>query len=289
MNGSMGYQQEMERFHQLLLEEERSQATREKYMRDVRAFLRYIGEDPISKERVICYKQYLVKKYAASSVNSMLAAANRFLKSIGRYDCTVRSLKIQRRAFRASQRELSKAEYYRLLAAAKRRKDTRLYMLMQAICATGIRVSELQFITVESLQSGVAQVSLKGKTRQILIPSKLRKELRRYASEKGIGSGSIFITKTGRPMDRSNILHAMKLLCREANVEPGKVFPHNLRHLFACLYYKASKDISRLADLLGHANINTTRIYTCVSGSEQSRQIDKLGLAKKIPHIFIMR
>jgi len=281
MNGSMGYQQEMERFHQLLLEEERSQATREKYMRDVRAFLRYIGEDPISKERVICYKQYLVKKYAASSVNSMLAAANRFLKSIGRYDCTVRSLKIQRRAFRASQRELSKAEYYRLLAAAKRRKDTRLYMLMQAICATGIRVSELQFITVESLRSGVAQVSLKGKTRQILIPSKLRKELRRYASEKGIGSGSIFITKTGRPMDRSNILHAMKLLCREANVEPGKVFPHNLRHLFACLYYKASKDISRLADLLGHANINTTRIYTCVSGSEQSRQIDKLGLAIK--------
>lgn len=281
MNGSMGYQQEMERFHQLLLEEERSQATREKYMRDFRAFLRYIGEDPISKERVICYKQYLVKKYAASSVNSMLAAANRFLKSIGRYDCTVRSLKIQRRAFRASQRELSKAEYYRLLAAAKRRKDTRLYMLMQAICATGIRVSELQFITVESLRSGVAQVSLKGKTRQILIPSKLRKELRRYASEKGIGSGSIFITKTGRPMDRSNILHAMKLLCREANVEPGKVFPHNLRHLFACLYYKVSKDISRLADLLGHANINTTRIYTCVSGSEQSRQIDKLGLAIK--------
>lgn len=208
----------------------------------------------------------------------MLAAVNRFLKAIGRYDCTVKALRIQRQAFRPKEKELSKGEYYRLLAAAKKRKDTRLYLLIQTLCATGIRVSELRFITVEAVERGCATVSLKGKNRQVLLPAALRRELQKYAKRRGIRCGSIFVTRTGKPMDRSNILHAMKSLCADANVNPGKVFPHNLRHLFACLFYQAYKDISRLADLLGHSSINTTRIYTSVNGAEQQRQIERLGL-----------
>lgn len=265
-------------FKRKLINEERSTATIQKYIRDVHAFALFVGTQALDKALVIQYKSILMEKYTPVSVNSMLAAVNRFLKEMGRFDCTVRSLRIQRQAFRCKERELSKAEYYRLLEAAKKRKNTRLYMLMQTICATGIRVSELQFITVEAVKSGSATVSLKGKTRQVLIPAALRKELKRYASANGIHRGSIFVTKNGKPLDRSNILHGMKKLCAEANVSVRKVFPHNLRHLFACLYYKVSKDISHLADLLGHSSINTTRIYTSVNGSEQQRQIERLGL-----------
>ena len=265
-------------FKNKLLNEERSTATIRKYIRDVQAFALFIGAQTLDKELVIQYKRTLMEKYEPSSVNSMLAAVNRFLKEAGRYDCVVRTLKIQRQAFRSEERELSKAEYFRLLEAAKKRNDTRLYMLMQTICATGIRVSELPFITVEAVKCGSAIVSLKGKTRQVLIPAALCKKLKRYAGERGIRCGSIFVTRSGKPMDRSNILHGMKALCKEANVGVRKVFPHNLRHLFACLYYKASKDISRLADILGHSSINTTRIYTSVNGTEQQRQIERLGL-----------
>lgn len=265
-------------FKNQLTNDERSAATIQKYIRDVNAFAAFAGTQDLCKELVIQYKRSLVEKYAPASVNSMLAPVNRFLKEVGRYDCVVKALKIQRQAFRAKEKELTKAEYYRLLEAAKQHRDPRLYLLMQTICSTGIRVSELQFITVEAVRCGSAVVSLKGKTRQVLIPAALRKELKRYASERKIGSGSIFVTRTGKPLDRSNILHAMKALCADANVSMEKVFPHNLRHLFACLFYKASKDISRLADLLGHSSINTTRIYTSVSGLEQQRQIERLGL-----------
>lgn len=269
---------QIEQFQSILVEDERSATTIQKYLRDVQAFWNFVGDEIVTKETVIRYKQYLREKYKPTSVNSMLVAVNRFFRAMGWFDCVVKMLKVQRQAFRSKERELTKEEYFRLLKTAKKKNNTRLYLLMQTICATGIRVSELPFITVEAVKTGRAAVCLKGKSRIVLIPSKLCWELRRYAKEKGLGSGSIFVTKSGRAMDRSNILHEMKSLCLAADVNQNKVFPHNLRHLFACLFYKAEKDLSRLADLLGHSNINTTRIYTCVSGDEQERQIEALGL-----------
>ena len=266
------------KFRHYLLEEEKSDATIEKYLRDVGIFVDYLDHRPLCKEETIAYKEQLKKKYAPASVNSMLAAVNRFFREMGWFGCIVKALKIQREAFRSKERELSKEEYFRLLEAAKENGNTRLYLLMQTLCATGIRVSELPFITVEAVRSGQAIVSLKGKTRRILLTAALRRELSRYIKERGLKSGSVFVTKSGRPMDRSNILHEMKALCDAAGVDRKKVFPHNLRHLFACLFYQKEKDPIRLADLLGHSNVNTTRIYTCVSGDEQERQIEQLGL-----------
>lgn len=269
---------QLEQFYTELIEDEKSTATIEKYMRDVRAFYLFAGKNNITKELVIQYKHYLIGRYAVTSVNSMLAAVNKFLKDMGWYDCVVKALKIQRQAFRSKERELTKKEYYRLLNAAKEKGDLRLQLLMETICSTGIRVSELEFITAEAVNAGRAIVSLKGKTRMVLLPAELCRALKAYAKAYGIHKGSIFVTRTGRPLDRSNILHAMKILCEKAGVDRKKVFPHNLRHLFACLYYKAVKVLSRLADLLGHASINTTRIYTSVSVEEQVRQINRLGL-----------
>lgn len=275
-----------------LIEDEKSKATIEKYVRDMRTFWGFVDGKSVDKELVIQYKQYLMEKYAITSVNSMLASINRFFKMQGWYECIVKPLRVQRQGFRLKERELKKEEYYCLLEAAKQKKNTRLYFLMQTICSTGIRVSELRFITLEAVNCGRAVVSLKGKSRIVLIPSKLCDELKGYAKECHIHGGSIFITRSGKPMDRSNILHEMKSLCEVAKVDQSKVFPHNLRHLFACQFYQAEKDISHLADILGHSNINTTRIYTCVSGEEQSRKIEKLGLViglkipktPKIPH-----
>lgn len=268
----------IEQFHDRLIEDEKSEATIEKYLRDVRTFFSFAGDEAVTKETAVRYKEHLKKNYQPASVNSMLAAVNRFFREMGWFECIVKALKIQREAFRPKERELSKEEYLRLLEAAKENGNTRLYLLMQTLCATGIRVSELPFITVEAVRSGQAIVSLKGKTRRILLTAALRRELKHYIKERNLKSGSIFITKSGRPMDRSNILHEMKALCDAAGVDRKKVFPHNLRHLFACLFYQKEKDPIRLADLLGHANVNTTRIYTCVSGDEQERQIEELGL-----------
>lgn len=265
-------------FYNALANDEKSPATIEKYMRDVAAFSAFAGDDAITKETAVRYKQYLLERYAPASVNSMLAALNRFFKEMGWYDCVVKAIRIQRQAFREKDRELTREEYYRLLKAAKSRGKDRLCLLMQTIASTGIRVSELRFITVEAVRRGSATVSLKGKIRKVLLPRTLAAELRRYAKRHKILSGSVFITKSGRPLDRSNIIHEMKALCRAARVSRRKVFPHNLRHLFACLYYQAERDLSRLADLLGHSNINTTRIYTSLSGAEQQQQIDQLGL-----------
>lgn len=222
------------------------------------------------------YKQSLTERYAPVSVNSMLAAVNRFLKWLGRGDCTVKSLKIQPRSFR--ERELTREEYYRLLRAAKEAGKERLWLLLQTVGTTGIRISELRFITVEAVGQGSARVRLKGKNRRVLLPGKLCGLLRRYAKGQGIRTGSIFITHTGRPLDRSNILHEMKALCPLAQVEPEKVFPHNLRHLFACLYYNQTKDLCHLADVLGHSNINTTRLYTTLSTTQHLRQLEHLRL-----------
>lgn len=232
-------------FEKNLIEEEKSPATIAKYCRDVRAFFCGLEEDgTVTKEIVIDYKQKLKENYTISSVNSMLAALNCFLKKMGWYDCVVKALKIQREAFRSGHRELTKEEYYRLLKAAKRAGNRRIELVMQTICATGMRVSELRFITVESLNTRRAVVSMKGKTRTILIPAELCRILKGYIKERKIERGSIFVTRSGRPLDRSNILHEMKKLCERANVERQKVFPHNLRHLFAITYYQVEKDRS---------------------------------------------
>lgn len=274
-------EESFERFRRELIEEEKSDATIEKYLRDLNTFSSFMGQEKaICKENVIRYKNYLVEHYAVTSVNSMLAAINCFFKRMGWYDCLVKSLKVQREAFRSHEREMSKDEYFRLLEVAKARGNERLYFVMQSICSTGIRISELKFITVESLNVGQARVSLKGKTRTVLLPADLRRHLKIYARDRGIKEGSVFVTKNGQPLDRSNILHEMKALCKDAGVDARKVFPHNLRHLFACIYYKAEKDLSHLADLLGHSSVNTTRIYTLVSGEEQAKQIDRLGLVQ---------
>lgn len=271
----------IEEFAQSLYQAEKSRATIFKYMRDVRTLAAFAGQEPASKYLMIRYKSWLQENYAPASVNSMLVAANCFFKFAGWYECIVKTVRIQHQSFRSQDRELSRAEYLRLLNAANKRKNFRLLNILQTLCATGIRISELQFITVESVQQGQALVSLKGKTRQILLPSSLCRELKNYCRKQKIRSGKIFVTKSGNCVDRSNILHEMKKLCQEANVEPSKVFPHNLRHLFASLYYQATKDISHLADILGHSTIDTTRIYTRSSSAVQTHRIDKLGLTIK--------
>ncbi len=269
----------LQEFQIQLEEEEKSKETISKYLRDVQVFIQHIGiGNSVTKENAIQYKQILMERYAPSSVNSMLAAVNRFFREQGWYDCMVKSLKIQRDAFRSKDRELSKEEYLRLLEAAGKKGNKRLYLLMETLGSTGIRIGELKFITVEAIQSGCATVTLKRKTRRVMLPDRLRKNLSVYVKEQGIKSGSVFVTRTGKVMDRSNILHEMKALSRLAGVARDKVFPHNLRHLFACTFYRIEKDLSRLADLLGHSNINTTRIYTCISGEEHVRQMERLGL-----------
>ena len=262
-----------------LRKEEKSKATIEKYVRDVNAFLDYVGEgNCITKEVVISFKQQLAEKYAVSSANSMLAAANAFLRFLGCHDCMVKAFRVQKAVFRPREQELTREEYFRLVEAARRRGDTRLSLIMQTICATGIRISELSFITVEALRVRRAVVSLKGKSRVVIMPSELCRELQAYARERDINTGSLFVTNSGKAVDRSNILHAMKALCGEAGVDRAKVFPHNLRHLFAVTYYNVEKDVCHLADLLGHSSVNTTRIYTLVSCDTLEEQIEKMGL-----------
>ncbi len=269
----------LERFERQLIAEEKSTTTIAKYVRDTREFLYYIGSNTnICKEQVIAYKQDLSKRYQLTSANSILAAVNAYLRFAGYSHCVVKSFKIQRETFRERDKELSLEEYQSLLRAAKKKGNIRLFFLMQTIAATGIRVSELPFVTVESLRIRRARVSLKGKSRFVILPKQLCQELKQYAKEQKIGSGSIFITRSGRPLDRSNILHEMKSLSKDAKVNKEKIFPHNLRHLFAVTYYQTEQDLCHLADLLGHSNINTTRMYTMVSCEEQERQIDNLGL-----------
>jgi len=266
-------------FEQKLKEDEKSEATIRKYVSDVKCFMNYAKEDSaFTKELVISYKQYLSAHYKTASVNSMLAAVNSFLCATGHPDCAVKALKMQRAAFRRESQELSREEYLRLLETAKKKGKRRLFLLMRTIAATGIRISELPFITVEALKERRAQVSLKGKTRTVILQKQLCEELACYAEDMGIRAGSIFITRTGKPLDRSNVLHQMKGLYEEAGVPKDKIYPHNFRHLFAVTYYNAERDICHLADLLGHSNINTTRIYTQVSCEEQEQQLDRLGL-----------
>ena len=270
----------LEAFRRHLIEEEKAQATVDQYLRDVRVFWAWLGKQDLCKTSVLAYKSHLCERYAPASVNAALSSLNRFFAFAERYDLKVKSLKIQRQVFASADRELTKPEYERLLQAARQRKNCRLYLLMQTICSTGIRVSEVRHITVEAVGRGVAEIACKGKRRRVFLPKRLCQILQSYSRERNIKSGSIFVTKTGQPLDRSNVWSEMKALCRTAGVSEKKVFPHNLRHLFARTYYSAQKDVVRLADILGHSNVNTTRIYTMESGEVHRKQLEQLGLLR---------
>ncbi len=270
-------------YERYLHEEERSQNTILKYLRDLRVFLRFVDQQELSKLVVLSYKEHLLVTYSPVSVNSMLAAVNGFLTWLGFPQYKVKQLKIQKEIFSKPEKELSQREYERLIQAAENRNNRKLALLIQTICATGIRVSELRHITMDALHTGRTTVSCKGKNRTIFLPKQLCRNLKQFCKEQGILSGVIFLAKSGKPLDRSSIWRMMKSLCKDAHVEPSKVFPHNLRHLFARTYYKIEKDISRLADILGHSGINTTRIYTIETGTKHARQLDQMQLVCCIP------
>lgn len=261
-----------------LQSEEKAAATVQKYMHDLREFAAAVQGGELTKNHVIAYKTKLLQQYATASVNAKLAAVNGLLSYLGWYDCRVHPVKVQTSAYLNAKRELTQKEYLRLLDAAQARGNTRLFCLLQTICATGIRVSEVPFITVEALQRGVAQVHNKGKTRLVFLPQKLCERLLAYCKKQGIQSGCVFITRTGRPISRVSVWMMMKSLCKAARVAAEKVFPHNLRHLFAQIFYQKEHDIEHLASLLGHSHIDTTRIYTKTSGAEHRRQIERLNL-----------
>lgn len=269
--------EEIQEFANYLCREEKSAATQEKYLRDVRAFCFYALDNEITKELVVAWKKQLVDSgYAVRSINSMLASVNSLLDFLGLAHCKVKNIRTQRQTYCTEDKELTKAEYLRLLAASK--ENEQLNLLIQTICGTGIRVSELQYFTVEAIRYGEVSVDCKGKTRTILVPGKLKNILLNYAKKHNITTGAIFVTRTGKPLNRSNIWSAMKKLCETADVRPSKVFPHNLRKLFARTFYGIEKDIAKLADILGHSSINTTRIYIMTTGVEHRRKIERLGL-----------
>ena len=258
---------------------DRSPGTIEKYLHDASDFALWLGQRELTRETAVQWREFLLQQnYAPVTINSMLSAVNSLFKFLGRGDCRIRFLRVQRRAFREQSRELTRAEYQKLLDTAAEQGQERLGLLMETICATGIRVSEVRYITVEAAQRGRAEISLKGKIRTILLPSKLCRKLLKYARKQKTASGEIFLTRSGKPVSRRQIWREMKALCEKAGVESSKVFPHNLRHLFATLFYKACRDIVKLADILGHSSINTTRIYLMTTGAEHARQLEKLGL-----------
>lgn len=270
-------EQRIKEFKESLYAEEKSKLTVDKYIRDIKAFLLYSNAQ-ISRGAVLEYKERLINEYSVSSANSMLAAINKFLKFCGLAELCVKQFKIQKKAFVSADQELTREEYKRLVCTAERKNNERIALVIQTICSTGIRVSELRYITVEAAKSGEAVVSCKAKTRNIFIVSALRKKLLRYAKENNIKSGAIFITKGGIPMNRSNVWREMKKLCRDAGVSDRKVFPHNLRHLFARTFYGIDKDIAKLADILGHSSINTTRIYIITTSEEHKKRMEHMHL-----------
>lgn len=276
---------DLEDYVRYLGQEEKSRATIQKYTRDARQFIRFVeekgGADPgmeITKELVLSYKLYLTEQYQPASVNSMLAAVNHYLAYSGRQDCRVKLLKIQKKVFCDQKHELERSDYILLVQAAHDCHKERLALIMETICCTGIRIGELSRITVEASENGWAKVHGKGKERVILIPRKLCGKLKAYCEEHSIKSGSIFITRSGAPVNRSNVWREMHNLCQHAGIPAEKVFPHNMRHLFARTYYRNQKDIVRLADILGHSSIETTRIYTMTSCGEYEKELDEMEL-----------
>lgn len=272
-----------EEYMTYLRQEEKTEATRAQYLREIQAFLAWVEQEngenaEVKKEQVICYKEHLQEAYRPATVNTKLAALNSFFAWLGRLELRVKPLKIQRKVYAGKSEELTYEDYQNLVETAEKNGDTRLSLIIQSICATGIRVSELRFITVEAVQRGEALIQLKGKSRTVLLPGKLRTALRKFAKKHHIKSGPIFVTKTGKPLNRSNIWRMMKNLCEAAGVNPKKVFPHNLRHLFARRFYDFTHDIAKLADVLGHSCIETTRIYIVTTCSAHRKTLDSLGL-----------
>ena len=270
----------LEKLEGSLYEEEKSPGTVRMYLYNLRAFMIWLDGRCIDKSLVLAYKKSLSERYARASVNAALSSLNSCFSFFEWHDLKVKTLKLQRRLFSDSEKELSKAEYERLLNAAKRKNNDRLYYLMQTIASTGIRVSELRYIDTNAVTRGQAAVSCKGKMRIVFLPKQLCKMLKGYIKKLGISDGSVFRTRSGKPLDRSNIWHMLKSLCESAGVSKSKVFPHNLRHLFARTFYALQKDIVRLADILGHSSINTTRIYTIETGAVHRKQLQQLGLLR---------
>ncbi len=266
-------------FQQHLRQEEREESTIEKYLRDLQIFSVWLAGRAVTAESVADWKNYLrAEGYKPETINSKLSALNKFFAFMRWPECRVRYLKIQKKLFRGTEKELTKEEYLRLLEAADALGKARLGLLIETICATGIRVSEVKYITVEAIQTGYADIALKGKIRTILLPGKLCRKLQKYARKQKITSGEIFLTRSGKGISRRQIWAEMKALCKKANVAPSKVFPHNLRHLFARTFYRACRDVAKLADVLGHSSIETTRIYLISTGTEHARQLARLGL-----------
>ena len=268
----------IERYLSHLREQERSPATIQKYAHDLKALSRWLMGEPATKAALLEWKQRLSESYAPATVNAMLTAVNGCFRFLGWKELPVKLLRLQKNLFLEESRELTRQEYVRLVSTARCRGEQQLSLVIQTLCATGIRVSELRFITVEALRRGRAEVSNKGKRRIVFLPEKLRRLLRSFAKAQKITAGAVFVTRTGQPLNRSNIWRSMKALCGAAGVAAQKVFPHNLRHLFARIFYSMEKDLSRLADILGHSSVNTTRIYTAESGAVHARQMERMGL-----------
>ena len=274
-------QREFNQFEDYLRHDEREESTIEAYLRSLTRFAEWADGRAVTKELAMEWKAALAEAgYRPISVNAMLAAVNKFFTCMGREDCKVKYLKLQRQMFRKSEKDLSKEEYQRLVQAAHKKGDLRMELILETICATGIRVGELKYITVEAVRAGVAEIALKGKIRTILLPHRLCRKLQKYAKQQKIASGKIFLTQDGLPVSRQSIWTRMKALCEAAGVERSKVFPHNLRSLFARSFYGSCHDVVRLADVLGHSSIETTRIYLMSTGKEYLRQLDKLGLVQ---------
>lgn len=265
-------------FARQLQEDERSPATIENYLRHIRAFAAWAGGQAVTKDLATQWKEHLISQYRPGTVNTMLVSLNRFFAFLGWNDCQVKTLRIQRRLFREESKELTRAEYERLVSAAQASGRERLVLLLETICSTGIRVSEVKYITVEALKLGKAEISLKGKIRTILLPNKLCRKLLKYAKKQRTASGEVFLTRNGTGLSRKQIWAEMKSVCEKARVAASKVFPHNLRHLFARTFYKVCRDVARLADVLGHSSIETTRIYLISTGVEHAATLNRLRL-----------
>ena len=269
--------EQCEAFARYLRESEKSPSTVQKYRRDVLRFFEWLDQTPPTRESVLCYKEVLGESYAASGANSMLAALNSFFRYCEHPELCVRQFRVQKKAYWPVEKELSREEYRRLVKAAREEGEC-MALLLQTVCCTGIRIGELPYITVEAARHGEATVCCKGKTRTVFLVPALCEKLLSFAASEGVTRGAVFVTKNGNPMDRSNIWRKMKALCLRARVAPEKVFPHNLRHLFARTFYGMEKDIAKLADVLGHSNINTTRIYIITTGEEHRRKMEKMEL-----------
>lgn len=267
-----------EEYRTFLYEDEKSELTIEKYIRDVKKFAEFSDGKTLDKQLILEFKAELEKKYTPRSANSMIAALNSYFRFIGRDELCVRQFKIHKEIYCSEDKELSKEEYFRLLNEAKRQNNIRLYLIFQTVCGTGIRISELKYITVEGVRQGCVTVKCKGKSRTVFIVEKLKQQLLRYAKDKGIAAGPIFVNSNGIPLCRVTVWRSMKSVCDAAGVDSRKVFPHNLRHLFARIFYSIEKDIVKLADILGHSNINTTRIYIITTGIEHRRKMENMHL-----------